>query len=79
MLGLFIEVFFIGVPVESALQPRGIVFMLILHRCFEFTYCFLQYICLVVHDLLLFIPMLLFKDFHNLLVLVFDGILNFVA
>jgi hypothetical protein len=87
MLSLLIEVFFIGVPVESALQPLGIVFMLILYRCFQFTYCFLQHIWLLLHDrlfpffLLLNITLhvLLFKDFHNLLVLVFDGMLNFVA
>ena len=86
MLSLFIEVFFIGVPVESALQPLAVVLMFILFHLFQSIYGFLHnalLLDLVVHGLLLFIlmliHMLLFKDFHNLLVLVFDGMLNFVA
>jgi hypothetical protein len=56
MLSLFVEVFFIGVPVESALPPQALFLLIHLLLC-----------------------LLKFKDFHDLLVLVFDGVLDFVA
>jgi len=82
ILSLLKEEFFVGVPVESALKPPGIIFMLILYLFHECTCCSLRYILFMIFLLLLFIlmaQMLLFKDFHDLLVLVFDRILNFVA